>query len=120
MSAITAKVDTSQVATKLAALPQKLRQGAQSAVAAGTEQLLATVQRKLSGEVLATRSGRLRDSIAASAADLEGRISSDAPYARIQEFGGRIDVPAITPVQAKALAFPYGGRLVFAARTAAH
>jgi hypothetical protein len=42
------------------------------------------------------------------------------PYARIQEYGGRLDIPAIAPVQAKALAFAYGGRLVLAINAAAH
>jgi len=120
MSTITAKVDATCVVAKLDALPAKLREGVRAAVETGTRQLQASVQRKLSGEVLDPRSGRLRASIAASVAGLEGSISSDAPYARIQEFGGRINVPAVTPVQAMVLAFPYGGRLVFTARTAAH
>jgi len=49
---------------------------------------------KLSGSPLKERSGRLRDSIRSevSASDNQatGTIATDVPYARIQEFGGRI------------------------------
>jgi phage gpG-like protein len=120
MPVITAKVDATAAAAKLDALPARLHQGASAAVETGTRQLLASVQRKLSGEVLNARSGRLRASIAASVAGLEGSISSDVPYARIQEFGGLVNVPEMAPVRARALTFSYGGRLMFAARTAAH
>jgi phage gpG-like protein len=84
------------------------------------------VQRKLSGEVLAARSGALRRSIRAEVADdwrgVQARVFSDGgvPYARIQEYGGRIALPAIAAADAKALAFVYEGRLVFAKRAAAH
>jgi hypothetical protein len=49
-------------------------------------------------------------------------VTTDAAvkYARIQEYGGKIEVPEIAPVQARALAFEYGGKLVFAMKTAAH
>ena len=51
-------------------------------------------ENKLSGQVLNARSGRLRDSIAASLTINGNRVSagvgSDIPYAAIHEYGGTI------------------------------
>jgi phage gpG-like protein len=107
---------------KLAALAETLHLRARTVVEADTRKLLASVRQKLSGEVLQSRTGRLRESIRASVSGLEGRVESDGsvPYARIQDMGGVIKVPEIFPAPAKALAFAYGGRLVFAKHTAAH
>jgi phage gpG-like protein len=50
----------------------------------------------------------------------EACVASDLAYARITEYGGRIAIPETAPVAAKVLAFPYAGRLVFAAHARAH
>ena len=121
---VTAHIDAAAAMAKLGTLRERLRAGVREAVEEGADELRTRVQTKLSGEVLQTRSGALRDSITAEVSEDEGgigaRVLSDAAYARVHEYGGRIDVPEIVPKNAKALAFEYGGRLVFAKRTAAH
>jgi hypothetical protein len=124
---IDAAVDASRVVATLRALPAKLRTRVERAVRKNTQSLLGKVREKLSGEVLNARSGALRDSfvetgLAAGTAAIADGVASDGsvPYARIQEYGGRINIPEIEPRAAKVLAFAYGGRLVFARRTAAH
>jgi phage gpG-like protein len=123
---ITAQTDTSRAIAKLFALPGAIRSGVSETMQAGMLELLADVQAKLSGAVLNAGSGRLRDSIQAELTDdgarIAARVFSDGsvPYAHIQEFGGRIAVPEIMPVQARALVFAYGGRMVFAKRATAH
>ena len=94
--------------------------GVRDAVTSGAARLLALVQAKLSGEVLQPHSGRLRASVHVEVSETGARISTEVPYARIQEYGGRISLPEIVPVNAKALAFAYRGKLVFAKRVAAH
>ena len=77
---------------------------------------------KLSGQVLAARSGALRDSIAAEvSADGDAVFATvgsagDVNYAAIQEYGGRTAAHEILPDKAKALAFVAGGATRFAAR----
>lgn len=94
--------------------------------AAGADALLGLVRTNLSGAVLRPGSGALRDSVRAEmsedASGFAARVWSDGsvPYARIQEYGGRIAVPEILPNRAKALAFVYGGRMVFAKSARAH
>ena len=94
--------------------------------AAGTDALLGLVRTNLSGAVLRPGSGALRDSVRAEMSEdgsgFAARVWSDGsvPYARIQEFGGRIAIPEILPNRAKALAFAYGGRMVFAKCVQAH
>lgn len=64
---------------------------------------------------------------------ITGRVYTEGvPYARIQEQGGTVQIPEISPVRAKALAFMAGGKLgfssgggesggvVFAMKTKAH
>jgi phage gpG-like protein len=122
MIGLKATVDATNAMAKLATLPEKLRLGALAVVSAGSQNLLASVRHKLSGEALQAQTGRFRDSIDASAVGLEGRVASDGsvPYARILEMGGVAKVPEVFPVAGKALAFAYGGRLVFARQAAAH
>jgi phage gpG-like protein len=66
---------------------------------------------KLSGAVLNTGSGALRDSIAASATvDSGGVLASvgsegDVKYAAIQEYGGKTSAHEILPAKADVLAF---------------
>ena len=77
---------------------------------------------KLSGAVLNSRSGALRDSIVASvSADADGVVASvgsvgDVKYAAIQEYGGKTSAHEILPVKAQALAFVAGGAQRFARR----
>ncbi|MGQ0446166.1 MAG: hypothetical protein ACT4O2_13830 [Beijerinckiaceae bacterium] len=77
------------------------------------------IQQKLSGEVLETRSGALAASIISSI-DNDGSetsvsiSSTGAPYAAIQEFGGKTAARDIVAVNAKALAFSMGGGQIFA------
>jgi phage gpG-like protein len=121
------QVDTSAAVVKLAGLPDKVRAGLREAVHTGALKLLAKVQQKVSGEVLQVRSGALlgalRETGLSDSGDaISAGVTTDAAvkYARIQEYGGKIDVPEIAPVNAHALAFEYGGKLVFAMKAAAH
>ncbi len=83
--------------------------------------LLAKVEANLSGDVLQTRSGALKASIAAAltadASTLTVEVaSSGVPYAAIQEYGGRTAAHDIVPVKAQALAFAGLGGTAFARR----
>ena len=75
---------------------------------------------KLSGQVLRTRSGALKASIAAEVDDDAGQViarvfsAGDVKYAAIQEYGGRTAPHDIVPDKAKALAFLVHGAPVFA------
>jgi len=77
---------------------------------------------KLSGQVLAARSGALRDSIEAEvAADGDSIVATiasvgDVKYAAIQEYGGRTAAHEILPVKGEVLAFLAGGAMRFATR----
>ena len=73
------------------------------------------VERKLSGEVLQRRSGRLAASIAVTVepAGAGATVSSDALYAAIHEYGGTIAARTILPQNARALAFPWRGQQRF-------
>ena len=76
---------------------------------------------KLSGGVLAVRSGALRDSIVADVSvDSDGVAatvgSNGVKYATIQEYGGKTVAHEILPVKAQALAFVANGALRFARR----
>ena len=75
---------------------------------------------KLSGQVLAVRSGLLRSSIS-STVDVDGDqvrarvfVAPGVKYAAIQEFGGRTAPHDITPDKARALSFLVGGARLFA------
>ena len=78
------------------------------------------VNDKLSGQVLAVKSGLLRASIA-SDVEVDGDavrsrifVGPGVKYAAIQEFGGRTPAHDIVPDKARALTFVIGGRRVFA------
>jgi len=121
------QVDTGSATAKLAALPDKVRAGVREAVQAGALKLLSKVQQKVSGDVLQVRSGALLNSLRETGLSDSGDTFSDGvttdaalKYARIQEYGGKIEVPEIAPVNARALAFEYGGKVVFAMKAAAH
>ena len=80
------------------------------------------VKNKLSGAVLNTSSGALRDSIAAGVtADSDGVVASvgsegDVKYAAIQEYGGKTSAHEILPVKDDVLAFVAGDGQHFARR----
>ncbi len=81
--------------------------------------LEARIRQKLSGDVLQTRSGALAASIQSSVEDGGSAVSivassSGAPYAAIQEFGGKTAAHDIVAVKGKALAFDAGGGQFFA------
>lgn len=117
---LASKFDAAALAAKLNRAPEKIREGVARATEQGMQTLAERARENLSGEVLNEKTGRLKGSIAASSSDMTGRVTADAPYARIQEFGGRIQVPEIVAKAAKALAFEYEGKLVFAKHAAAH
>lgn len=72
--------------------------------------------------------GTLRRAVLASpranqtAEAISGTVSVDrsVPYARIQEYGGTVQIPEIVPKRAKALHWMSGGSNVFAMRVRAH
>lgn len=119
-------VNSGAAIARLKSLGPKVRARTAAAVAEETGMLFDAVLTSLSGGVLRPATGKLRDSISkeviASSAGASGRVFSDGsvPYARIQEYGGRISIPQTVPVSAKALAFRFDGKLVFAAHVRAH
>ena len=82
------------------------------------------VVRKLSGEVLRVRTGRLRQSIHSTVQKMPwgflGKVGTNVKYASIHEYGGTIVLPVIYPVKAQALRWFVGGKPVFAMRAKAH
>jgi phage gpG-like protein len=98
----------------------------QAALGAKATELGATltdlVKNKLSGAVLNTSSGALRDSIAASVtADADGVLASvgsegDVKYAAIQEYGGKTSAHEILPIKGDVLVFVAGDGQHFARR----
>ena len=111
------------LAARLDAFPDAL-QTALSAKATTLALALADTVRldKLSGQVLAARSGALLSSIAAEVtAEGEAVVATvgsvgDLKYAAIQEYGGKTAAHEILPVKARALAFVDGGATHFARR----
>lgn len=102
-----------------------LPRAVQAAIRAKADQLARSlqayvVQEELSGQVLQTRSGALRDSIAAEVSQDAGKVlirlysRGEVRYAAIQEYGGHTPAHDIVPNKAKALAFLAGGQTVFA------
>jgi phage gpG-like protein len=77
---------------------------------------------KLSGAVLNSRTGALRDSIVTNVtADADGILASvgsegDVKYAAIQEYGGKTSAHEILPAKADVLAFVIGDAQHFARR----
>jgi phage gpG-like protein len=111
------------LADRLDVLPDRLR----AALAAKVDALAQTLYSQvvgvnLSGGVLNARSGALRDSIQMESSRQDDRIGAeifsngDAPYAAIQEFGGKTAAHEILPAKASVLAFVANGKPVFARR----
>ena len=118
-------VETGAASARLGDAGARLREGIAEAIEQCARDVVESARTKASGEVLEARSGKLRDSIVETGLRVSGGqytdgVASDAPYARIQEYGGRIAIPEIVPKNARALAFAYGGKLTFVERTRAH
>lgn len=103
----------------LAGLPDSLRQALVAKSQALAEALQQKVGDKLSGEVLQSKTGLLRNSIANSVEENSDGVSSvvfvsgDVPYASIQEYGGTTKAHIIEAANGKALAFTSNGKKVF-------
>jgi len=106
---------------QLAKLPTAVQAALQAKAIALAIALTAHVtDDKLSGQVLAVKSGLLRASIA-SQVEVDGDIvrarvfvGPGVKYAAIQEFGGRTAAHEIVPDKARALSFVVGGARIFA------
>jgi phage gpG-like protein len=112
-----------QLAERLSAMPDRLRAALAEKVDALAQTLFAQVVGvNLSGGVLNTRTGALRDSIRMQASQQDGAIGveifsdGDLPYAAIQEYGGKTAAHEILPDKARVLAFVMNGSRVFARR----
>jgi phage gpG-like protein len=108
---------------RLAGLPDRVRLALAEKVDAQAQSLFEqVVGANLSGGVLNARSGALRDSIQLEMSQQDGSIGADifangdAPYAAIQEFGGKTAAHEILSDKAKVLAFVMNGALAFARR----
>jgi len=109
------------VEADLAALPERVRMALQRELTALSAELASRVRDKLSGEVLAVRSGLLRDSVVQetgeSGSNVYGRVAVEGvPYAAIHEFGGHTPAHAIAARKVRALHFVAGGKEVFSRR----
>lgn len=105
-----------QVIARLNAMPGALRSGIVRAVTRLALETQRLVQQKLSGPVLAVRTGVLRSSInyriQDSATQVTATIGTAVKYGKYHEYG----VPhswEIKPTTAKALAFEVGGQTIF-------
>jgi len=112
-----------ELAERLGAMPDRLRAALAEKVDALAQTLFAQVVGvNLSGGVLNTRTGALRDSIRMQASQQDGAIGveifsdGDLPYAAIQEYGGKTAAHEILPDKARVLAFVMNGSRVFARR----
>jgi phage gpG-like protein len=112
-----------QLAERLGAMPDRLRAALAEKVDALAQNLFAQVVGvNLSGGVLRTQSGALRESIRVQASQQEAVIGAeifsdgDVTYAAIQEYGGKTAAHEILPDKARVLAFAMNGSRVFARR----
>ncbi|PPQ33639.1 hypothetical protein CCR94_01085 [Rhodoblastus sphagnicola] len=104
-------------------MPDNLRAALAEKIDALAQDLLAQVVGvNLSGGALNARSGALRNSIQLRENNQDSALSAaiatdgSAPYAAIQEYGGKTAAHDIIPDKAKALAFIAGGKQMFARR----
>jgi phage gpG-like protein len=108
------------LATRLEKMPEAATQRVAQEIDRLSQELRDRVQRKLSGEVLQRRSGRLAASIDVALTQSGGAIgaslSTDVEYAAIHEYGGTIGARQILPRSARALAFPWRGQQRFFTR----
>jgi len=109
-----------ELSERLAVTPDRLRAALTEKVEALAQDLFAQVGANLSGGVLQTRSGALRDSIQMQVSQQDDGIGAEifsdgsVPYAAIQEFGGKTAAHEILPDKARVLAFVMNGKQVFA------
>jgi phage gpG-like protein len=113
-------VDSARLDARWTTIKTTLASAVEDKIAALGAELQARIEAKLSGDVLAKKSGALLASLALEPeADADGvfmRIGSHGvPYAAIQEFGGKTAAHDIVAVKAKALAFIADGRKILAA-----
>lgn len=116
----TVEVDDTRAQVWLDKLTPKLRSKLEEAITILVEKLRThIITDKLLGQVLHRRTGRLGQSIQTKVTStnqsVTGKVysSSDVPYARIQEYGGKTAAHVIEARRAEALAFVQGGKLVF-------
>jgi phage gpG-like protein len=109
-----------ELAERLGKMPDRLRAALAEKLDALAQSLFAQVVGNLSGSVLNTRSGALRDSIRMQASQQDGAIGVEifsdghVPYAAIQEHGGKTAAHEILPDKARVLAFAMNGKQAFA------
>ena len=113
---IAVQLDTAAAEAQLDGLAASAAARAADVVAQNGADLLAAVQARLPAKL----SESLQLTVDASDTGAVATIATDAPYARLREYGGRIAVPEIVPVAAKVLAFRFKGKLVFAKHTQPH
>jgi phage gpG-like protein len=106
---------------RFSAMPERLRAALAAKSDALAQRLCSTVvDEKLAGGVLNVASGTLRNSIRwqviQQGDQIGASIFSDgsAPYAAIQEYGGKSAAHDILPDKARALAFLIRGKMAFA------
>ncbi len=113
-------IGNSELQAKFASLSDSLR----VIVLAKSEMLVQKLadkirDEKLNGQVLNSRSGKLRNSIESDVEESGSMINAsvyvagDVPYAAIQEYGGTTKAHIIEALSAKALAFGWQGKSVF-------
>lgn len=104
---------------RLQSMPQRVAASLASVMAGLSVDLRGRVQDSMAGSGLQSRSGRLAQAIAVEAdeASVSAGIDTAAvPYAAIQEDGGTTRAHVIEAINAAALRFEIGGRMVFAKR----
>lgn len=106
---------------RLEAVPDKLHAALVTAIARSALQVQRRAMEKLGGPVLKVRTGNLRSSInvqgpSDSASGIYASVGTKVVYAGVHEFGGQTAPHVITPRNARVLAFPLGGKTVFARR----
>jgi hypothetical protein len=109
-------IDTTAAEAQLDGIASSAAARAGDVVAQNGAALLAAVQARLPAKL----ADSMQLTVNASDTGATATITSDAPYARLREYGGRIAVPEIVPVAAKVLAFAFKGKLIFARHTKPH
>ena len=111
--------DDALLEARLATIEAALDTALGAKIAALGAELEARIEAKLSGGILATKSGALIASLALEPEDetdatMMSVVSRGVPYARMREQGGKTAAHDIVAVKARALAFVAGGKSVFA------
>lgn len=124
MTRFVVKLENKSALEWLAATASGVRASLKGAVTNATSALYQAVQERLSTDRRGSESfgNKIRLEVIDDGEHVTGRVFADtsAAYARLREYGGKIAMPEIAPVRAKALAFHYQGKLVFAKRVKAH